>query len=243
MSLAAAAVTGATGTIALSFTGLATGKKYMGSVVYGGSAGVPVSSNAWIARRRQRRRSATCRAVQPATAVTAVVLQGWQGRGRRRQGDAHLPPGHQRLRVAKAWLRTTERAVGPSNGDRANHTQSILRHAAALRCIGEQRRQHRSQRRWQQALRWRVGFHFRFRWGPRLRVRATHDRHAEERCECVQRDRSCVLRSHVRIVVSRRNDAVVPHNACHRGRKALAQRENCFALLYWRSTIRAAGWL
>ncbi len=36
-----AAVTGATGTIGLSFTGLTPGVKYLGSVAYGGVAGLP----------------------------------------------------------------------------------------------------------------------------------------------------------------------------------------------------------
>ena len=37
----AAAVTGATGTIGLTFSGLTPGTKYLGSVVYGGLAGLP----------------------------------------------------------------------------------------------------------------------------------------------------------------------------------------------------------
>jgi hypothetical protein len=37
----AAAVTGATGTIGLSFSGLTAGVKYLGSVAYGGSTGLP----------------------------------------------------------------------------------------------------------------------------------------------------------------------------------------------------------
>jgi subtilisin family serine protease len=41
VSAPATAVTGATGTIGLSFTGLAPGTRYLGSVVYGGPAGLP----------------------------------------------------------------------------------------------------------------------------------------------------------------------------------------------------------
>jgi hypothetical protein len=41
VSAPAAAVTGGNGTITLGFSGLATGTKYLGSVAYGGSAGLP----------------------------------------------------------------------------------------------------------------------------------------------------------------------------------------------------------
>jgi hypothetical protein len=41
VSAPAAAVTGATGSIVLTFSGLAAGTKYLGSVVYGGAAGMP----------------------------------------------------------------------------------------------------------------------------------------------------------------------------------------------------------
>jgi len=41
VSAPAAAVTGATGTISLSFSGLTSGLKYLGSVAYGGVAGLP----------------------------------------------------------------------------------------------------------------------------------------------------------------------------------------------------------
>jgi hypothetical protein len=37
----AAAVTGQTGTIDLSFDGLAAGTRYLGSIAYGGAAGMP----------------------------------------------------------------------------------------------------------------------------------------------------------------------------------------------------------
>jgi hypothetical protein len=37
----ATATTGATGNINLAFSGLTTGTKYLGSIVYGGSAGLP----------------------------------------------------------------------------------------------------------------------------------------------------------------------------------------------------------
>jgi hypothetical protein len=36
-----AATTGGTGTILITFSGLAPGTKYLGSVVYGGSSGLP----------------------------------------------------------------------------------------------------------------------------------------------------------------------------------------------------------
>ena len=41
VSAPATAVTGATGTINLTFSGLAPATKYLGSVVYGGAAGMP----------------------------------------------------------------------------------------------------------------------------------------------------------------------------------------------------------